>query len=314
MGKLSKFQVLLPENLTELFNFLNKYSKHCIVSGGGTQLIPDLKNRLLENVEVVISLSKIEELNFILYNKKEDILEIGSMITLFEIINSKFSILSKCAKLIAAPAIQNKATIGGNICLDTRCLFYNQSYEWRKVREVCYKNNGKICNAVVGSKRCFAVFCADLPPLLIALDAEIEILSADTKYIVKLKDFYTGKGKKPNILKNSEIVSKVIIKDFSKKNALYEKFRIRNAIDYPLAGVAVGYDKTSPDKIRVVLNAVESGPVVLDEVYLKNNTFKDISDLILKNANPVSNMMSTPEYRKEVCVRLFKKIILNFKL
>ena len=309
MGKLPKFHTLLPENISELSVFLQKHEKSSILLAGGTQLIPNLKKRLYPYIDVVISLSNIKELKGIKYFKKEDTLEIGAMTTLSEIINSKYKNIAKCAKLIAAPPIQNKATIGGNICLDTRCLFYNQSYQWRMVRDVCYKADGSVCNAIKGSKRCFAVFSADLPPLLIAMDAEVEILSKEYSKTIKLKDFYTKKGKKPNILSNDEILTKVIIKDYSKKCAYYEKFRIRNAIDYPLAGVAVGFYKNSPENMNIVLNAVESYPVLIENVEFSKDKLEEIVSLIESKAHPVRNLSSTPEYRKKVCGLLFKKII-----
>jgi 4-hydroxybenzoyl-CoA reductase subunit beta len=309
MGRLPKFHFLSPLNSSELSNFLNKYKEHSLICAGGTQLIPNLKKRLYPDIDIIISLANLSELKSLKYDRKADIFEIGALTTLFDIINSKYSDLSICAKLIAAPPIQTKATIGGNICLDTRCLYYNQSYEWRKVREVCFKAGGKVCNAVKGAKRCFAVFSADLPPLLIALDAEVEVFSSDNIKIIKLKDFYTGKGKKPNILEPNEIVTKVIIRDFSKKKGFYEKFRIRNAIDYPLAGVAVGFYKDNPNKINIVLNAVESKPVLMENIDLQKQNIEEIKEMIIKKAKPVANMISTPEYRKEVCARLFEKIV-----
>jgi 4-hydroxybenzoyl-CoA reductase subunit beta len=253
-------------------------------------------------------------LDLIQYENNTDELKIGALTTLRSIIDSQLikklqpSIVAS-AKTVAAPPIRNKATIGGNICLDTRCLYYNQSAMWRKSRELCFKAGGKVCNAVKGAKRCFAVFSADLPPLLIALDAEVEVFSSDNIKIIKLKDFYTGKGKKPNILEPNEIVTKVIIRDFSKKKGFYEKFRIRNAIDYPLAGVAVGFYKDNPNKINIVLNAVESKPVLMENIDLQKQNIEEIKEMIIKKAKPVANMTSTPEYRKEVCARLFEKII-----
>ncbi len=319
MGRLPKFSILQPQNISELSAFLAKYKEKSIILAGGTQIIPNLKKRLYPFAEVVISIANLDELKFIRYDSKRDILEIGALTTIFDIINSpvikkKIPTMIDCAKLIAAPPIATKATIGGNIALDTRCLYFNQSYEWRKVRDVCYKAGGNVCNAVKGSKRCFAVFSADLPPFLMAVGAMVEIVNAEEDKCVKLSEFYTGKGKKPNILNPDDVITKVIIENVSEKKCIYEKFRLREAIDYPLAGVAVGFDSGNTGKVDIVLNAVESKPVLIKDVKVNKNNIDDIANDIIKKAHPVPNLTSVPEYRKDVCGRLFKKIMLNFKL
>ncbi len=317
MGLPSKFDVVIPLTISELSFFLLKNSSRYLYSAGGTQIIPNIKKSLYPNLDLLVSLSKIDEMRFINYKKESDTLLIGSLTTISEIINSPiikkvFPSLAIAGKLIAAPPLQNRATIGGNISLDTRCLYYNQSANWRSSRKPCYKLGGNVCNALPGSKKCFAVFSADLPPMLISVDAELEIFNGETFRTIPLKDFYTGDGTKPNILKTNEVVTQLILKNISTKISFYEKFRLRNSIDYPLSGVAVGYSKDNPSNMRIVLNAVDSQPITIDITNFSKDRLGKITSIIEKQPKPIANMPSTPEHRKLLSTTLFQKIIDNF--
>ncbi len=324
MRKLPVFEVIQPETEEELLLFRHKYHDRFMFSSGGTGLIPELKKRVY-SPEVLISLQKISDYDYILYDQATDTLKIGATTKLKTIINSDliekyFSGLIDAAKSVAMPQVRNVATIGGNICLDTRCLFFNQSYEWRRGIDKCYKFGGEKCNAVKGGKRCFAVFAADIPVILISVNAKVKIMNElDEEVVIPLKEFYTEKGKKPNILKEGEFVKEIIIENISKKGAFYKKFRLRQSIDFPACSVAFSFDKNSNGKFKnpvAVLGAVDSGPVFVDlKKILEGKNFNDDEAIEIaakeleKNAKPVNNFSSTPYYRKKMVGILFKKIV-----
>ena len=125
--------------------------------------------------------------------------EIGALTTLREIEGSEllrrdYPVLVEAAKTVASPLIRNMSTIGGNICLDTRCLWYNQSLAWRKSCGFCIKKDGDLCHVAPGGAKCWATFSGDTPPALLCLDAQIEIASASSTRHIPLRDFYTGEG------------------------------------------------------------------------------------------------------------------------
>ncbi len=324
MRKLPVFEIIKPKTEEELLLFRHKYHERFMFASGFTGLIPELKKRIYQP-DYLISLSGISEYSFIDFEKDKDILKIGSNTTLKVIIDSQiiqdyFPSLAETSKTIAMPQIRNVATIGGNICLDTRCYYFNQSYDWRKSFDKCYKFGGAKCNAIEGSKRCFAVFAADLPIILISVGAKVKIMNElDEEIVIPLEDFYTGRGKKPNILKSGEFVKEIIVENISKKIAFYKKFRLRQAIDFPACSIALSIEKNNEGVFKnpkIVLGAVDSGPVVIDaKDLLEGKSFNDekaileVVELIEKKSKPVNNFASTPFYRKKMAGILFKKIV-----
>jgi 4-hydroxybenzoyl-CoA reductase subunit beta len=198
--------------------------------------------------------------------------EIGALTTLREIEGSKllqrdYPVLVEAAKTVASPLIRNMSTIGGNICLDTRCLWYNQSLAWRKSCGFCIKKDGDLCHVAPGGAKCWATFSADTPPALLCLDAQIEIASASSTRRIPLHDFYTGEGDAYRNLQPEELVTRVFLPRASAGyRGAYRKLRVRGSIDYPLAGVAVALKKTNGriDDLRIGLTAVNPAPLVVD--------------------------------------------------
>ena len=141
---------------------------------------------------------------------------------------------------MASPLLRNMGTIGGNICLDTRCLWYNQSLTWRKGCGFCIKKDGDLCHVAPGGTKCWAAFSGDTPPALLCLDAEIEIASASGTRRMPLSEFYTGDGDAYRKLRPDELLTRVFLPESSAGyRGVYRKLRVRGSIDYPLAGVAV---------------------------------------------------------------------------
>jgi 4-hydroxybenzoyl-CoA reductase subunit beta len=325
MLKLPPITVLQPRNRDELFDAIKNHENGFKLFGGGTDLINGMKKRLYP-VSSLISLKKIASLRGLSYNQSQDQLHIGAMTTLSELAASPATLkaqtaIADTANMIAAPPIRNQATVGGNLCLDTRCYYYNQSESWRKLTAPCFKCGGKVCNAAPGSKACRAVFSADLPPLLIALDTKITINGNAGEKTILLKDFYTGKGATPTVLKDDEYISEITISNLKARKSIYKKFRLRKALDFPLAGVALSFDDNPDGKFinpKIILNAVASGPLEVPEAaaLLAGKTFTDeqaiaaAAEMASKAAKPIANIGSKPFYRKKMVGLLLKKTAL----
>jgi 4-hydroxybenzoyl-CoA reductase subunit beta len=269
--------------------------------------------------EFVLDLRHVAGLRGI--RQTEEGVEIGALTTLTEIEHSDFlrchySVLAQAAATVASPVLRNMGTIGGNICLDTRCLWYNQSLTWRKGCGFCIKKDGDLCHVAPGGSKCWAAFSGDTPPALLCLDAQIEIANASGVRRIPLRDFYTGEGDSYRRLDPGDLLTRVILPastaDF---RGVYRKLRVRGSIDYPLAGVAVALKRSNGHVVegRVALTAVNPAPVLVKgarEMLAGKEVHEEmaevVGDLAAKTAKPLTTSALTPEYRREM-IRVFTK-------
>lgn len=315
---LSEFQLAHPRNLPEALAHLIDQAGKVRVLAGGTDLLPSMRQKLFEP-EHVLDIRRIAGLKGI--RETERGIEIGALTTLSEIEHSltlkkNYPVLTEAAKTIASPLIRHMGTIGGNICLDTRCLWYNQSLTWRKSCGFCIKKDGDLCHVAPGGTKCWAAFSADTPPALLCLNAEIEIASASITRRIPLRDFYTGEGDDYRKLKPDELLTKIILPHSSSGyHGTYRKLRIRGSIDYPLAGVAVAVKQTDGhiNDIQIALTAVNPAPVLVADLkpLLSNGRIDEhaaehAGELAARTAKPLTTSALTPEYRREM-IRVFTK-------
>jgi 4-hydroxybenzoyl-CoA reductase subunit beta len=207
-------------------------------------------------------------------------------------------------------------TIGGNICLDTRCLWYNQSLTWRKSCGFCIKKDGDLCHVAPGGKKCWAAFSSDTPPALLCLNAEIEIAGPKGLRRVALKDFYTGVGDMRMRLENDELLTRVFLPEsMAGYKGAYMKLRVRGSIDYPLAGVAVALKKPNGviEDARIALTAVNPAPVLIPQASgaligkrMDEHAASAVAEFAARTAKPLTTSALTPEYRREM-IRVFAK-------
>ena len=184
------------------------------ILAGGTDFIPSMRQKLFEP-QYVLDLSGITAMRGI-SPRPDGGVEIGALTTLRAIERSSFlqqhyPVLTEAAATVASPVLRNMGTIGGNICLDTRCLWYNQSLTWRKGCGFCIKKDGDLCHVAPGGTKCWAVFSGDTPPALLCLSAEIEIANATGIRRVSLRDFYTGLGDNYRKLQPNELVTRIFL-------------------------------------------------------------------------------------------------------
>jgi 4-hydroxybenzoyl-CoA reductase subunit beta len=294
------------------------------VLAGGTDLIPSMRQKLFEP-EYVLDLRAIRELQGI-KPQPDGGVQIGALTTLREIersdfLRQNFPVLTEAAATVASPVLRNMGTIGGNICLDTRCLWYNQSLTWRKGCGFCIKKDGDLCHVAPGGSKCWAAFSADTPPALLCLNAEIEIASVAGVRRVSLSDFYTGLGDNYRRLQANELVTRVFLPASSAGyRGVYRKLRVRGSIDYPLAGVAVVMKRPSNGAgnghvadARVGITAVNPAPLLvkgaadlLIGTKIDEAIAAAVGDLAARIAKPLTTSALTPEYRREM-IRVFTK-------
>jgi 4-hydroxybenzoyl-CoA reductase subunit beta len=247
--------------------------------------------------------------------------EIGALTTLSAIeksayLRQHYSVLTESAATVASPVLRNMGTLGGNICLDTRCLWYNQSLTWRKGCGFCIKKDGDVCHVAPGGTKCWAAFSADTPPALLCLNAELEIVSPAGARRIALNDFYTGDGENYRRLKPNELVTRVFLPAASANySGIYRKLRVRGSIDYPLAGVAVVMKRSNGhiSDVRVAMTAVNPAPVLVSKAsemlsgrIIDEALAEAVGDLAARTAKPLTTSALTPEYRREM-IRVFTK-------
>jgi 4-hydroxybenzoyl-CoA reductase subunit beta len=322
---LPEFKLFRPRSVEEAVNQLAHHAGNVRVLAGGTDLIPSMRQKLFEP-EFVLDLQGIAALRGI-RRLNDGSVEIGALTPLRAIERSDFlrqdyPVLTEAAATVASPVLRNMGTIGGNICLDTRCLWYNQSLTWRKGCGFCIKKDGDLCHVAPGGTKCWAAFSGDTPPALLCLNAEIEIASTATgSRRMKLNDFYTGLGDHYRKLQPNELVTRVILPASSAGyRGIYRKLRVRGSIDYPLAGVAVVMKRSSNGQgvrhvvdARVGITAVNPAPLLVNgaDKFLTGTVVDEISaaavgDLAAKIAKPLTTSALTPEYRREM-IRVFTK-------
>lgn len=286
---------------------------------GGTDLIPSMRQKLFEP-EYVLDLRSVAQLRGI-KQQRDGLVEIGTLTTLRVIersdyLRQHFPVLSEAAATVATPVIRNMGTIGGNICLDTRCLWYNQSLAWRKACGFCIKKDGDLCHVAPGGTKCWAAFSADTPAALLCLNAEIEIASANRVRRIALRDFYMNDGRDYRRLKLHELVTRVFLPaESAGYRGVYRKLRVRGSIDYPLAGVAVVMKRSNGhiDDARIAITAVNPSPLLVERAgamlagkVLDEALAESIGDIAAGTAKPLTTSALTPEYRREM-IRVFTK-------
>lgn len=268
MMRLPPFAHLAPRSLAEAVRMLADCGPRATVVAGGTDLYPNMKRRQVQP-PVLVSLGAVDGLRGIGRAAGGEV-TIGAMTALSELARTSDvpSALSLAASVISSPQIRNMGTVGGNLCLDTRCSYYDMPEDWRSAVGICLKAAGDTCWVAPSGRRCWAVSCADLAPVAIALGASVRLASVDGERVTPLADFYRNDGIDYLAKAPGEIVTELLIPPLGGLRATYRKVRQRASVDFPLVGVAVGM-RLTPDGVcyaaRIVLGAVASAPLRCQE-------------------------------------------------
>lgn len=277
---------------------------------GGTDLMPNLKHQLF-TPRRLIALKQVKELHGIAVDDGE--LRIGAAETLTTIsrhplVREHAPALARAAGLVAAPQLRNMGTIGGNICLDTRCTYYNQTHFWRNALGYCLKKDGDVCHVTQVGKKCVAAHSADTPPVLMTLNAGVDLASPAGERTVPLHDWFIADGIWNTVRRPDEILTRVRIPlPPAASRSAFVKLRQRAAVDFPLLNVAVSaeFDGAAISAMTMVISALGSRPRViagLDKVAVGYPLSPEIIDAIAQRAfqqcHPLTNIIVDPDWRR----------------
>ena len=301
MLRLPWFEHRAPRSVAEAAKILAGEGPRAMLIAGGTDLLPNMKRRH-QAPQVLVSLAHVDEL-------KKVNGTFGAGVTLSQLVQHENTptALRHAAVQVATPHIRNMGTLGGNLCLDTRCTYYNQTYEWRKAIDFCLKKDGKICWVATASKRCVAVSSTDTAPALIALDASVRLLSAKGEREVPVQALYQNDGIDYLSRTPDEILTEVRVPAGWKST--YWKLRRRGSFDFPILGVAAAlkFEDQTITEARIALGAVASRPFLVDKAgeFLKGKKLTDeviaqAAELVANRAKPMDNTDMDLYWRKEV--------------
>ncbi len=248
MLRLPKFKHLKPASLKETLDAFDENCQKAQVLAGGTDLLVNMKHCLYKP-DVIISLNSLSELSYIT-EAPDGSIQIGAGTNLTDLtenplILKKVPALKEAASAVASWHIRNMATLGGNLCLNTRCWYFNQSVSWRKTREICYRLGGNLCHALPGSKRCHAINSSDTAPMLMALDAVLVLKKKGHERQLPIQQFYRDNGAAPNMLDPGELLTEIQLpKTVNTGKTAFIKMSKRKGIDFAAGTLAACLKKT----------------------------------------------------------------------
>ena len=287
---------------------------------GGTDIMVNVRRGIVD-APVMIDLTGIDQLNTV-SDLPDGGLRIGAGITLSVLaenshLRQHFPAMVTAALDVAASTHRAVATLGGNLCLDTRCVFYNQSEWWRAANDYCLKYGGDTCHVAPSGKTCFAAFSGDVAPSILIYGGAVEITGKGGQRIVPLGDIYCDDGLAHLSIAKGDILSAVILPAPQPGCSDYAKARVRGAIDFPLAGIAarLSRDGDTLEDISLALTGVSARPFLLQGT--ENITAKvfdtaaleQLLDLIPKQIQPMTSTFTPPGYRRKVIANMTRDLI-----
>ncbi len=317
---LPRFQYHQPETLAEAAQLAQSCDGDFDFISGGTDLLPNYKNRLNPRGNV-ISLSGIKELFEISPER------IGAMARLADVVTNeslqhKLPVLPHAAAQIATPLLRESATVGGNILLDTRCYYFNQTWFWRDSKDYCLKADGNVCLVVPQETVCYATYSGDLAPVLLALGAMFVLIGPEGKREVASEKFFTHDGITRHVKLPEEILAHVLIpREAQTLAADYQKLRVRDAMDFPVLGVAIALDlnERTIEQLHIGLTGVATTPLLCEEFtqtvlgdQLTEDLIEGLAEDIMNGVQPYRNVALSPQYRKAMIAVYIKRMLRQF--
>jgi 4-hydroxybenzoyl-CoA reductase subunit beta len=310
MMRLPSFRYVAPTTVAEAARILAGEGEGAMILAGGTDLLPNMKRRQ-QTPSTLVALRRIEELRTAANGAG---LVLGAGLTLAAVaassaVRESYPALRQAAAQVATAHLRNLGTLGGNLCLDTRCHYYDQTEEWRRAIDFCMKKDGAVCWVAPSSKRCLAVSSSDTAPALAALGARVHLVSTQGERTIPLADLYANDGIRHLTRRPDEVLTEVLLPEATGWRSAYWKLRRRGAFDFPVLGVAaaarVGGDGTV-EEARIVLGAVASMPLVTDAGKLlvggrlDDDAIAAAGEAAARIAKPVDNADFSLSWRKKV--------------
>ena len=313
MLRLPAFELAEPESVEEACRLLHEHEGVARPLAGGTDLLPNLKHEVVE-ASLVVGLWRIKAMHGI--HEDGDVLRIGALTPLHEVarhplVQAHFPSLVDAVSQIAGPQLRRMGTIGGNVCLDTRCVYINQTYFWRQALGFCLKKDGSVCHVVKNGRRCVAAASNDSAPVLMTLGATLTLQSPEGVRTSSLTDFYVPNGSCNQNRAPAELLTEITIaKPKGRTLSAYSKLRTRAAIDFPELGVAVLARLNEDETVAhadVCVTALAARPVrvKLDPALYQGRPLdKEVIDALAAEAfrrcKPLTNIATDPAYRREM--------------
>jgi 4-hydroxybenzoyl-CoA reductase subunit beta len=334
MDALPEFQLLRPKSVSEVLAARAAYPNSQLL-GGGTDLVVNIRRGIVAP-PVLIDMNHVGELHAIKADARG--IELGASATLSEIarhsdVGEHYPVVAQASAIVAGPTQRNMGTVGGNLCLDTRCIYYNQSEWWRSANNHCLKTTGEICHVAPKSRGvCFATYSGDLAPALLTLGAEIDIAGPDGRRTVPLNSLYIGfarqdvpvtetmgDGKYFLSLRPGEFVTAVRAKNTRGLRSAYDKIRIRRSIEYPVAGVAVALRREGKNlaDLRVAFTGTNPRPVLLEGTVelcgrpLGDGVLKKLDDLVRDQIMAMKTTFTPGHYRRRMASVLARRLVVR---
>ena len=321
MMRLPKFEYRSARSVAEALDWLGEFAPavdkdpeaHALLMAGGTDVMPNMKHKVF-TPKVVVGLHSVAALRGISFHPEHG-LRIGAGVRLSEIaaspvIQEQYPALATAAASVSTPQLRQMGTIGGNICLDTRCNYYNQSEFWRRAREFCLKKGSDICRVAPNGTGCYAVSSCDTAPVLIAFGAMARVTSHKGERVVPVAALYDDDGIHPVRLREGEVLTDIYLPALKGGwRSTYEKYRIRGAFDFPIASVAAvaHFEDGVCVAVRLALQGVATAPLPLPEAETLLVGQRWTADLIeaaaevaLRAAHPMDNTSGTIALRKRI--------------
>ena len=314
-----EFSVKRPGSVAEAVALLASTPGARLLAGG-TGLLPNLR-RGIERPAMLVDLGAVHD--FARMGLSGEGLSLGAGVTLSRLaadagVAGGYLAIAEAARTVAGPSHRSVATVGGNLCLDTRCVFYNQSEWWRATNEYCLKRGGEVCHVAPQGKHCHAAFSGDLAPALLALDAEVELVATRGTRRLKLSGLYRDDGAAHLTIAADEVLARVIVPAPAAGLASgYRKACVRGAIDFPLAGAACALSIRDGNlaKLRVALTGTNSQPFVLAETDallgrpVDADTLLSLAKLVQKQVSPMRTTATQSNYRRQVAAVLVQRLV-----
>ena len=310
MPRLHEYTYHRPGTLSDALALLAEHAGDVMPVAGGTDLVPNMKHRLFRPGHVV-ALKQLRELHGI--ELRDGAVWIGAAETLTSVsrhplVLDHFPSLAWAAGLVAGPQLRNAGTIGGNLCLDTRCTYYNQTHFWRTALGFCLKKDGDTCHVTKVGKKCVAAHSADTPPVLMTLGATVHLASAAGERSVPVESFFVADGVANTVRRPDEVVVGITIPlPAPGTRTSFQKLRLRNSIDFPLLNVAATavLEGERVSELRTVVSALGSRPRALagiDKIAVGEELTDEVIDAVAQRAfqqcHPLENIIVDPDWRR----------------
>jgi 4-hydroxybenzoyl-CoA reductase subunit beta len=312
MMRLPPFTYVAPRSVAEAARLMREHGREAMLVAGGTDLYPNMKRRQFEP-RFLVGLRGLRELTGVRGDPGNGLV-IGAGTTLTEVsghpaVLERFPALATAAGLVSTPQLRNMGTLGGNVCVDPRCNYYNQSYQWRKAIGFCMKRDGDVCLVAPSSPRCWAVSSCDTGPVLWSVGARVRLVGPAGERVIPIDQLYRDDGIDYLTKAHDEILTDILLPPADRLRSVYLKLRRRGSFDFPVLGVAVALrmDDGVVKAGKIVLGAVASEPreaveaqALLAGQRLTPELIEKVADVAAKPSKPLDNTDFTHPYRKKI--------------